>query len=444
MNLFNWFQKQPQNNDVIQTQHVGSFSPFPSLFGLSPNNEKTISQIPSANFCMEQIVKPISQLPVYLYREQTDGKNTKIERITTEGKLKNRERVLNEEATVFHKGSDLKSHLLRQAILYGSSYAKAEWIGGDLKTKLSVLVPLDAERVIIQRELEKGYIPTTAKIVYDTTSRDDKVNTTGKPKQITFNDYDCVIVSDGAKEGLAGRGVIEKGELAFTLARTIMEFEQDYHGRGGVPFGYITVDSELGGKVGQQKIDQIIEDWHKRYSDGGIRGTTPVFNQGIKFHELTKPDISFDKKMEVVNKMIMSVFGVPYSKLNGVASKDEEATFRKNTLQPWIVKLEEALNQTLLTESEKAQGYFFRFDTSELQRASEEERTVSISEAFEKGLFNNHQVAEKLDMPKPEGPPIYSGHSGKTFYTFENGDIKILHGANEAIKTEKETTESSA
>lgn len=440
MNLFNWFQKQPQNNDVYQTQHVGSFSPFPSLFGLSPNNEKTISQIPSANYCIEQIVKPISQLPVYLYQQLNNGE---IKRISTEGKLKNRERILNEEATAFHRGSDLKSHLLRQCLLYGSSYAKAEWIGGDAKMKLESLVPLDASRVIIQRELKGGYIPTTAKIVYDTTSNDPKVNTTSKQRNIEFNDYDCVIVSDSAMDGLTGRGVIEKGELAFTLARTIMEFEQDYHGRGGVPFGYITVQSELAGTKGQEKIDQIIKDWHARYSDGGTRGTTPVFTQGIEFHELTKPDISFDKKMEVVNKMIMSVFGVPYSKLNGVASKEEEAAFRKNTLQPWIVKLEEAFDYTLLTESEKAQGYFFRFDTSELQRASEEERVASISEAYEKGLFNNHQVAEKLDMPKPEGPPIYSGHSGKTFYTFEEGKIKILHGANEAIKTENEIKEPS-
>ncbi|EEL90737.1 hypothetical protein bcere0030_53180 [Bacillus cereus AH1273] len=74
--------------------------------------------------------------------------------------------------------------------------------------------------------------------------------------------------------------------------------------------------------------------------------------------------------------------------------------FLKHTIAPILVALEQAFDRQLLTTREKkVKGYYFRFDVSELLRATEKERTEAIALGLEKGLLTINEAREKLDLP---------------------------------------------
>lgn len=68
-----------------------------------------------------------------------------------------------------------------------------------------------------------------------------------------------------------------------------------------------------------------------------------------------------------------------------------------NTLSPLIVAIEEALNDSLLLEIEKDNGYYFRFDTREFTRSSEAEKTELVINLLNAGILSLNEARSILD-----------------------------------------------
>jgi HK97 family phage portal protein len=144
---------------------------------------------------------------------------------------------------------------------------------------------------------------------------------------------------------------------------------------------------------------------------GGVKkaGRTVILEEGLEFSPLSlKPD---ELGLHESNKQIISeiarLFNIPESMINSSANKynsleQNSVTFLQATLTPIITSIESAFDKHLLDSIEKRNGFYFRFDTSEILRTTEETKMKTLSEAFNKGLLSFNQVATKLDLPKEE------------------------------------------
>lgn len=57
------------------------------------------------------------------------------------------------------------------------------------------------------------------------------------------------------------------------------------------------------------------------------------------------------------------------------------------------------MDRALLLESEKDNGYFFRFDTSELIRSTEKEKIETLVAGVSGGIYTVDEARAKVDLP---------------------------------------------
>lgn len=67
---------------------------------------------------------------------------------------------------------------------------------------------------------------------------------------------------------------------------------------------------------------------------------------------------------------------------------------------PIITALEESFNKALLLEQEKKDNFFFRFDVSEILRATQKEMVDMLSTGIKSGLYTINEARAIIDKPK--------------------------------------------
>ena len=126
-------------------------------------------------------------------------------------------------------------------------------------------------------------------------------------------------------------------------------------------------------------------------------------------------EMQMNETIDKTESRICKLFGVPESMISAKANKyntvgQNSLHFLKHTLAPILVAIEQSLDRQLLTDTEKKEkGYFFRFDTSELLRATEKERTETVAIGLEKGLLTINEARAKLDLPNIEDDMLVFG-----------------------------------
>jgi hypothetical protein len=82
------------------------------------------------------------------------------------------------------------------------------------------------------------------------------------------------------------------------------------------------------------------------------------------------------------------------------------------------------MDKSLLLENEKAEGYYFRFETAELLRATEKERVEAVALGVEKGLYTINEGRQKLDLSNIDEDVFMWGLQNVLFNP-ETGEMKI-------------------
>lgn len=131
---------------------------------------------------------------------------------------------------------------------------------------------------------------------------------------------------------------------------------------------------------GVEKAQEFLKYWHDNYSGAASGGKTPVFfggvdwaNSGFSNHDA---ELLLTRKFEV--EEIARVYRVPLTLLQSMEKSTSFGTgiaelsrgFVNYTLTPWIVNWEHEMEDKLLSEAEKAEGMFIKFNVGALLRGS--------------------------------------------------------------------------
>lgn len=389
MGLFDgWMGNKKEDRSLVNYSSNHSSGAIFSVFSNStPVTEEDAMKIPSVVACIELITGSIGQLPIYLYKENDKGE---VERVPGD----RREFLLNSEPNSLLNGYNFKKRLVKDYLFYGSSYTmKSTELNNILE-----LHPFDMKNVQVTKYLIDGY-------KFDADINLMMYGYDGKGRTKIFKPHELMMILRDSEDGITSRGILEQGADILALAKNESEYTSNILKNGALPIGVIQTVNRLS----EAAVKRLRTGWESLYAGSRNSGKTVILEEGLEYKPISlKPnDLQLIDGKKITIAEIARLFNVPESMLNADANKyasneQNNLHFLQYTLSPIITSIESALDKSLLLESEKEDGYYFRFDTTEILRTTERERVESAALGLKGGFFSVNETRAKFDKAKLE------------------------------------------
>lgn len=382
MRFFDWIFGTGKK--AVPTDRLGGGMSF--LFGTTPAgkavNETTAMQTTTVYACVRILAESIASLPLHLYSYRKDG-----------GKEKNLDSNLyflihdspNPEMTSFIFRETLMHHLL----IYGNAYAQIIRNG---RNDIVGLYPLLPNRMEVNRS-------KSGEIIYEYTKDTEEY---GKEQKISLNKDEVLHIPGLGFDGLIGYSPIAMAKNAIGMIIATEEYGASFFANGATPGGIL----EHPGVV--KNPDRLRESWQSQFSRQNSHRVA-VLEEGMKFHQLAIPpdQAQFLETRKFQLNEIARIFRVPPHMIGDLDKSSfsniehQSLDFVKFTLTPWMVRWEQALNQSLLMEKERRQQ-FFKFSINGLLRGDYESRMKGYAVARQNGWMSANDIRELEDLNRIE------------------------------------------
>jgi HK97 family phage portal protein len=371
---------RPQNN-------IGSGFSF--LFGGTPSgklvNEQTAMQTSAVYACVRILAESIASLPVHIFRHREDGGREKVIGHPLYYLLHDEP---NPEMTSFIFRETLMAHVL----VYGNAYAQ---IIRDGRGYPIALYPLLPSKMTAERADNK-------KITY--TYRSDK-------GEIKLRSENVLHIPGLGFDGLIGYSPIAMAKNAIGMALATEEYGAKFFANGASPGGVL----EHPGTV--KDIQRVKESWNANYQGSGNSHKIGVLEEGMKFHQIGIPpeQAQFLQTRKYQLNEIARIYRIPPHMIGDLDKssfsniEQQSLEFVKYSLDPWVIRWEQSMQQALMLPSEK-QTYFIRFNLDGLLRGDYTSRMRGYSTARQNGWMSANDIRELENMnriPAEEGGDLY-------------------------------------
>lgn len=345
-------------------------------------NERTAMQTTAVYACVRILAETIASLPLNVYRSTDNGK----EKATDHQLYYLLHDEPNPEMTSFVFRETLMSHLL----LWGNAYAQ---VIRDGRGKVLALYPLLPDRMTVDRTAE-------GQLYYE--YRKD----TG---YVILRPEDILHIPGLGFDGLVGYSPIAMAKNAIGMAIATEEYGGKFFANGASPGGVL----EHPGVV--KDPARIRESWNAVYQGSGNAHRIAVLEEGMKFQSIGIPpeQAQFLETRKFQTEEICRIFRVPphlvanLDKATFSNIEHQSISFVVHTIRPWLVRLEQGMNKTLLSPSEKGQ-YFVGFVVDGLLRGDYASRMQGYAIGIQNGFLSPNDVRTLENMNTIEHGDIYA------------------------------------
>jgi len=353
------------------------------LFGGTPAgkavNEITAMQTSAVYACVRILAEAVASLPLHVYQRQPDG-----------GKAVDHDHPLyhllhdepNDEMTSFVWRETLMSHLL----LWGNAYAQVVRDGRGYPIALYPLLP---NRMTVERA-------NNGRLIY--TYQSDK-------GVIPFRREDILHIPGLGFDGLIGYSPIAMAKNAVGMSIATEEYGSKFFANGATPGGIL----EHPGTI--KDIKRVRESWEAGYQGVSNAHKTAILEEGMKFNQITIPpeQAQFLETRKYQIGEIARIFRVPPHMVGDLDRssfsniEQQSLEFVKYTLDPWVVRWEMSLQQSLLLPGEKAITCI-KFNVDGLLRGDFQTRMAGYSTGIQNGFLciNDVRALEDLNLLSDE------------------------------------------
>jgi len=336
-------------------------------------NERTAMQSTAVYACVRIISEAIASLPLHVYRYRPDGSK---ERVVNHPLYHLLHDEPNDEMTSFVLRETMTAHLL----LYGNAYAQIVRNGrGDVIE----IYPLMPNRMGVYRDANR-------QIFYRYMS---------DYGEFTFTVDDILHVPGLGFDGLIGYSPIAMAKNAIGVSLAAEEYGAGFFSNGAMPGGILEHPNIV------KDPAALRDSWAQAFGGSGNAKKVAVLEEGMKFQAISVPpeDAQFLETRKFQVDEIARIFRVPPHMVGDL----EKATFNnieqlslefvKYTLQPWLIRLEQAMNKSLLLPSEKS-SVFVKFNLDGMLRGDFESRMRGYSTGIQNGIYSFNEVRQLEDM----------------------------------------------
>ena len=363
-------------------------STYSFFFGTSSSgkavNERTALQTTAVYACVRILAETIAALPLHTYQHTNGGKEKAAEHplyylLHSEP---------NSEMTSFVFRETLMGHLL----LWGNAYAQ---IIRDGRGRVVGLYPLLPNKMIVNRN-DQGQL-------YYQYEKDGCL--------YILNRHEVLHIPGLGFDGLIGYSPIAMAKNAIGMAIATEEYGAKFFANGANPGGVL----EHPGVV--KDPARIRESWNAVYQGSGNAHRVAVLEEGMKFQSIGIPpeQAQFLETRKFQINEIARIFRIPPHMIGDLEKssfsniEQQSLEFVMYTLDPWVVRWEQAIQRALFSETEKRQ-YFAKFNVDGLLRGDYQSRMNGYAVGRQNGWLSSNDIRELENLnriPTELGGDLY-------------------------------------
>ena len=390
----NFFSKLFRSRDKL-TNFISTHWQF--LWGQSTSgrtvNDRTAMQVTAVYACVRILAEAIAGLPLNVYQYRPDGSKEKLYSHSLYHLLHDEP---NPEMTSFIFRETMMSHLL----LHGNAYAQIIRNG---RGEVVALYPLLPNKMDVSRE-------NSGRLYYTYTRNSDEPNGRQKFEQVVLPREDVLHISGLGFDGLIGYSPIAMAKNAIGIAIATEEYGATFFVNGATTGGIL----EHPGIV--KDPERLRQSWKAQFS-GKNNHSLAVLEEGMTFKQMAIPpnEAQFLETRKFQINEIARIFRVPPHMVGDLEKssfsniEQQSLDFVMYTLNPWIVRWEQAMQQALLLPAEKGR-LSFRFNVDGLLRGDYQSRMNGYAVARQNGWMSANDIRELENMnpiPDEEGGNLY-------------------------------------
>ncbi|MCB0190632.1 MAG: phage portal protein [Anaerolineae bacterium] len=377
-------QRAHPSQNINWAKYLGL--PSPTAAGVHVDHQTSLQQ--STVFaCNRVISETLAMLPLILYQRRPErGKDRAINH-----RLFNILRHLpNPEMTAIEFRDALTGHL----VSWGNAFAEIEYANGGW---VMGLWPLRPDRMrVIRRDGKLWY-------VYRMPS--------GSPTPfVELPEYRVMHVRGLSFDGVVGYDPISLARQSIGLAKGTEEFGARFFSNGAQT-GTVY---EHPAKLSDLAYDRLSKSIEKRHQGLENAHRIMILEEGMKANQVGIPpeNAQFLETRKFQVPEIARFWRMPLHKIgyleNATFSNIEHQAieFVTDTLQPWLVRWEQAIYRDLLTPAER-QVYFAEHLTAALLRGDTLSRYQAYQLARQGGWLNANEIRDMENMNPYEGGDVY-------------------------------------
>ena len=415
------FKNRKKSRDAPKVKDRTAGSSFAFFMGSSSSGksvtERSAMQMTAVYACVRILSEAVAGLPLLFYRYKEDG--SKEMAIDT-----NLYHLLHDEPNPEMSSFVFRETLMTHLLLWGNAYAQIIRNG---KGEIIALYPLMPNKMQVDRD-ESG------KLYYTYTRSEGEANTM-QGSSVTLEPKDVLHIPGLGFDGLVGYSPIAMAKNAIGLAIATEEFGSKFFANGAAPSGVL----EHPGTI--KDPTRVREAWQSQFGGSGNSGKVAVLEEGMKYTpiSISPEQAQFLETRKFQINEIARIFRVPPHMVGDLEKssfsniEQQSLEFVKYTLDPWVVRWEQSLSRSLLSEDEK-KVYFFKFKLEGLLRGDYQSRMNGYAIARQNGWMSANDIRELEDLDK------LTPEQGGDLYLI-NGNMLPLNqaGAYAEKNNEKET-----
>lgn len=346
-------------------------------------HEGTQLQIAAAYSAIRLIAETVGILPLHLYRKTLRGR----ERATDHPLYDLVHRQPNEYMTA----AEWKESMAVSLATMGQAY--------NLTTRFE-----SSGRVISIQPVHKSRI--TPEVLPDGSIAYWYTTRQGQRQQLRRADV-CPIRGFGNVGQLEGFAPHHLHANTLALAQAVEKYGAEFFGGGARPTGVLTTDDSFK----EEQREAIRSGFNKYVRESWVNGLLPILERGLKYQPVTTPnnDAQFIETRKLQIAEIARVYRVPLHMLMEMDKASYNNTEQANkhfldyTLMPYLVRIEQALGSTLLTDQDRARGLYLEFDVRGLLRGDSTQRAGYYAAMRVAGAITQNEIRTLENMDTRDG-----------------------------------------
>lgn len=348
-------------------------------------NWKTVLQYSTAQACIRVIAEDIAQLPFAIYRTLPAGGSEQVASHPAHKLIKSKP---NADQTAFEMREQIGMHL----VLTNNAYVWKNIIRGQVVE----LLPFEPHLV---RPIRKK-----SETTYELTLEDGK--------KTTVPNSEIWHLRGPSWNGWQGLDGVRLMRETIGLALALEGHGSRMFSNGATVGGILSTDAQLT----KEQSSALRESWESRQTGGENAYKTAVMWGGMKWAPMATPNDSaqfletrrFQVEEACRHFKVLPIMVGHADKAATYASAEQMVLIHlRQTLGPWLTRIEQSANCNLLTDKELAEGYFTKFTRNALLAMTAQARAEFYSKMYGIGSLNPNEIRQLEDMNPYQGGEKY-------------------------------------
>jgi HK97 family phage portal protein len=389
-------------------------SDFSYLFGRTTSgknvNEMTALQTTAVYACVRILAEAIASLPIHVYKYTDEGKEQDVNHQLYY--------LLHDEPNPDMTSFVFRETLMTHLLIWGNAYAQ---IIRDGRGQVLALYPLLPDRVSVKRD-DKGEL-------YYVYQRSEEDNPNFKDKgNIILKKSEVLHVPGLGFDGLIGYSPIAMAKNAVGMTLATEEYGASFFANGANPGGVLEHPGIL------KDPSKVRDSWNQVYQGTNNSHKVAVLEEGMSYKTIGIPpnEAQFLETRKFQINEIARLYRIPPHMVGDLEKssfsniEQQSLEFVKYTLNPWVVRFEQAFQKALLLPDEK-KNYFIKFNVDGLLRGDYQSRMNGYAIGRQNGWLSTNDIRRLEDMnplSKEEGGDLYLVNGNMTKLEDAGGFIK--------------------